>query len=113
MNPQALNALRESISHWEAMRDDWRSSVPNSENCALCRVYNHRENAIFDCLGCPITNATGYRYCVNTPYEAARKLRRHLHSDSTSEQLAQWHKAATAEIEFLKSLVPTEEKEKV
>lgn len=88
--------LLKSIKHWEEMRDNPRSSEPTSRTCPLCTEYIEK-----DCEGCPIAVKTRIPFCYDTPYDEAYKA-----WEAHAEYPATWHKAATAEIGFLRSLLP-------
>lgn len=100
MNAETKKALEESIAHWERMRDDPnRGEQPIAEECPLCELY-----IPWDCHDCPVAEATGLAYCSYTPYYEAAALFYKLKKSEI--QIEQWHQAAQAEIDFLKSLLP-------
>ena len=86
----ALDALDESIAHWERLRDGrerevtehyWDRSLtrlesPKSDDCACCQQYNTS-----NCTGCPIAIYVGGGDCRGTPYyraaDAYRDARRY------------------------------------
>lgn len=88
--------ILKSIKHWEEMRANPRSSEPTSSACPLCTEYIKK-----DCEGCPIAAKTGKPYCHDTPYDSAWEA-----WGSADEYPRTWRNAATAEIRFLRSLLP-------
>lgn len=100
MDDETREALEKSIKHWEenveAAEDGEEISI-DIYACALCVRFFHRLN----CQGCPIKEATGQRVCKGTPYEDAVEAV----EDNDYEAVLT---ASRAELEFLKSLRPTE-----
>lgn len=107
MNRKTLSALEDSITHWEEMLRDPDASEPDSRNCALCGLFFHH-----DCRACPVMAESGQRACRGTPYKHTATL----HNNAVGNErighfdAKQWCWAATAEIEFLKSLLPQSER---
>ena len=117
IHPRAkLEALRESIDHWDriASASPEPSDVLGMEGCSLCKLYacdglmNRHSNK--DCIGCPVMLRTGKRYCRGTPYD-----------EITDEQSEEWllkkevydrkfYEVAAFESQFLRSLIPIENK---
>lgn len=97
MTPAALEALKQSILKWEQNTkiNDLNDASLGKYKCPLCQLFIES-----DCEGCPIMLATGETFCEETPYEVARE----------AENLAEFHSAAKAELEFLKSLLPESHK---
>lgn len=102
MDAKTLEALKASIKHWQDMRKNWRSSSPIADNCPLCSLFNHDDAN--NCIRCPVRERTGMRYCADTPYCEAYYV--HSKVGEGLVTVAEWRKAATYEIEFLKSLLP-------
>lgn len=88
--------ILKSIKHWEEMRDDPSSSAPTSRTCPLCTEYIEK-----DCEGCPIAVKTRIPFCYDTPYDDAWEAWL-----TSAKYPSTWRKAATAEIRFLRSLLP-------
>ncbi len=98
MDKDTLLALKESISHWENMRDHgFEQQQPFSKQCSLCNKFLNK-----DCVGCPVYRA-GFKSCRRTPYETAWE------NYHVTENLIEFKKSAAEEVEFLKSLLPDEE----
>jgi hypothetical protein len=98
MNTKTLKALNDSIAHWERMRDNPNGEDrPGRRQCALCGLFNR--NFADGCAGCPVKAKTGEVGCAGTPYEHANAIFGFGANRS-------WRKAAQAEINFLKSLLP-------
>lgn len=96
-NELTINAVKDSISHWEQMRDERNcGEVPDASFCALCDLFNN------DCRQCPVMIVTGETDCVDTPFYEAR-----IAFEEGSDEV--WREAAQKEIDFLKSLLPEEE----
>lgn len=111
MIPEAKIALEDSIQHWERMLDLTHKQIkeqieePSWSNCALCVLYINNTTNEGDCVGCPIA-AKGYPVCHDTPYIHASQVYRELGrlNKCTEEEMAEFKKAVTDEIEFLKSI---------
>ena len=101
--------VRQSIKHWERMRDaDDFEERPISSECPLCNTYGEH----ITCAGCPIAKAVKDYSCGGTPYTNAYGAFRDAKADPCSKtKLAKWRKCADAEITFLKSLLKKKEKD--
>lgn len=102
MDERTLTALKASIRHWEAnVRAKTRMDASIGETgCALCVEFIKG-----NCSGCPVKAKTGRSFCLRTPHHAARSAWVTWgQSDAKSEDA--WRKAAQAELDFLKSLLP-------
>ena len=94
MDKKTSEALEKSIKHWEenvaaGSCDDIRTEATG---CALCDIFNED-----GCVGCPVMDATGRDYCKETPYTLVTRA---VYEGSITAA----HKAAKAELEFLKGL---------
>jgi hypothetical protein len=111
MNTATLEALKESIAHWERMQKDPSNpkDTPSSDECPLCRLFLGN-----DCEGCPVSAAVQKTHCHGTPY-----LRALLAWDSAKQEKpprirgrnwnslqGAWPRIAQEEIDFLTSLLP-------
>lgn len=98
MNAQTLNALNESIRHWQRYVDGFgkEEGEPLVHNCSLCGLFYQSE-----CSGCPIREKTGFINCRRTPYEDAWDAY-NKHGPTSPEFIEQ----AKLMLEFLKSLLP-------
>lgn len=106
MNPRTLGALKASIKHWEenvaAETPDKATTGPFE--CALCKLY-WRDG----CHGCPVRDATHKKDCDGSPYVEADNALDRWHDDPAEMILkTEWRKAAQAELDFLRSLLPGE-----
>ena len=95
MDEKTLKALKDAIEDWEDIRDgELDLSV---HDCPLCKLF---QLDIWDrrhwCCGCPIFKVTGQILCDGTPFED--------YLDNETPENAQH------EIDFLRSLLPEEEK---
>lgn len=109
MNARTLKALQGSIEHWEenVAAEDIHDTSIGSRRCKLCHTFPSD-----DCEGCPVAEKVGQPLCIGTPYEVARVrwnvwLRATLNNGLREEELkTEWRKAAQAELDFLRSLLP-------
>ena len=112
MNQQALTALRGSIAHWEnnlAAKSPAEVST-RWRDCPLCVSFIERdEDWGSGCRSCPVYAFTGEQYCHETPFEAAENALENWSEDMPGSE-ADWQAAAQAELDFLKSLLPSEAK---
>jgi len=122
MDERTLIALKASIEKWEknATFTDIDTIKTNAGDCPLCYLFNYyiKQN----CYGCPVSEKTGSRFCINTPYSKADRLYDKLlrfmlscwdeeeakRSPLMNQLTQQFREAALEEVEFLKSLLPTE-----
>jgi len=113
MDKETRMALEASIRHWEAnlATDDPHQASYSYLDCALCQLFDNEDevddegNPLDVCFKCPVMQATGESGCRNTPYARARVA------------ISAWRRGAPkpvaeiqAEIDFLKSLLPEDEK---
>jgi len=70
---QIAEALEKSIAHWErfATGTALPGEAPDSENCALCRLFIKRRPSASYCTGCPVALETNQYGCDGTPWFAA------------------------------------------
>jgi len=108
MNKKTKKALEESIAHWERMRasrsvTDFFKERPSDGDCALCNLFIRH-----DCKGCPVMERTGEMGCEKSPYIKANKALFNWERDSVGKGRTVWRtvwrRAATREINFLRSL---------
>lgn len=98
-------ALLASIQKWRTIAE-WHDEHPNTwaeiypaygndaNSCALCRLYNLPfETSSFQCVECPVYQATGKKHCGDTPY-----FEYHEYPGPSSD-------TAWREVEFLESLL--------
>jgi hypothetical protein len=115
----ALDALQRSIAHWEENVAATRIQDVRigAGDCRLCVVFrgNSEVQKPSDCIGCPVAEKTGQIYCRLTPYSnALRFFDRAWANRATrgpSVYLTCFKQAAQEELDFLRSLLPTEEKQ--
>lgn len=100
MSKRTLRALRGSIKKWENIREgeeeDW-----GSYNCPLCGLF-----ITSFCKGCPVRHRTKEQLCKNSPYTSWLRHIESKHGKPYEVQCPTCKRLATAEIEFLKSLLP-------
>lgn len=111
MEAKTLQALKESIAHWERMRDgkQYPGEAPDAIHCALCKLY-YGDPEEPSCVGCPIFEKTGLVDCNGTPFRSARKWWYTRNKPKDFDE-SEFKKAAQAMIDYLKSLLPTTEQE--
>ena len=118
MDERTETALRASIKHWE---ENVAAATPNEastqpEDCALCRMF--AIGARDRCGGCPVADA-GYPGCDGSPWgrawegleiwRAAVDMEAQGRGNAkTAAAPKNWRKAAQAELDFLRSLLPGE-----
>ncbi len=109
MTPETIQAIRDSIAHWEQNRDvkTYADIGIGSHHCPLCKLYiNNR------CRQCPVYEKTTYPYCQNTPYEAIYTHVAAFDYSTTDGYLPvpvtpEWPQLCQDEIDFLTSLLPS------
>jgi hypothetical protein len=104
MNAKTLKALKGSIAHWERMRKadpTWGGEMPDAGSCALCAMFLN----LSACDGCPVEAKTKLRICVGTPFSHASRIWKERAAGECSKR--KWQLASTAELKFLKSLLPS------
>jgi len=88
-------ALEQAIRKWEAIvAGSGRDLGP--ENCALCQLFYYK-----NCVGCPVYQSTGLRYCAGSPYE---EWSYYGYRSATDGGDIVPYELAKKELEFLKSL---------
>lgn len=123
MEARTLEALKESIAHHERAYANPLEEELGPENCHLCQLFfrdlnrDHTQEKDPNCVGCPIFESTGKRYCESTPYMAAAELAEELveeqkyYGEQDPLRLERFRLAEFNEIQFLKSLLPKENQE--
>ncbi|MDO6966935.1 hypothetical protein [Rhizobium alvei] len=101
MDERTLEALKASIANWErnAKVEKMEDAKLGVINCPLCNMF-----WLDDCKGCPVAKNTGTRLCAKTPYHDAE-------DELENGNIESFRKAALAEVEFLKSLLPEGERD--
>lgn len=107
MDEKTLNALKASIQHWEdnAVALKATSASIGSDDCALCSLFLYNR----ECWGCPVRDKTEEHWCKGTPYIKAANAWDRWYFDAKNTSRDEFHAAARAEVEFLKSLLPPDE----
>lgn len=115
MDERTLTALQGSIKKWEEIVSG-AVIDKGTENCPLCREFVNKEDPDKDngegCYGCPVAAEMEESGCGGTPYDKWSSYMgenlKYVGSpdrmvfDDRSKQLAQ------AELDFLKSLLPSQ-----
>ena len=114
MDEKTLEALKASIAKWQ---ENITASIPRvtfkvaPQDCALCNLFFFTDDFYDRCLGCPIQQKTGKKVCKGTPYTEAAKAVENWDSRVGDKARDRWREkaqlAARAEVDFLKSLLPT------
>jgi hypothetical protein len=60
-------AFEKSILKWELIVKGW-DTYNSIETCGLCDLYFEHGNDEESCVGCPIFERTGEKYCGGSPY---------------------------------------------
>ena len=114
MDERTLGALRGSIARWERIVAGEAEGGPS--DCQLCELFSDVDTlADDDCCGCPVREETGKPHCWNTPYDDWW-VRSHVILNSGLKRVADTPeavKAAEAMRDYLKSLLPAGEQEKI
>jgi hypothetical protein len=112
MKPSTLEALKLSIAKWEtnAKAQHWREVDIGANSCQLCRFFNRDGMVYNQCFGCPVLAHTGRPYCGETPYSEVFLTMHKFEEDENCMELDELRKLCQAEVDFLKSLLPTGEK---
>ncbi len=101
MNRETYDALVASVEKWrENACGPSHEAKTGNINCPLCNLF-HRADTLLSraCVGCPVRDATGMRYCMETPYRLALAA-------TYSDDEGRWRAAAQREADFLAALVP-------
>jgi hypothetical protein len=104
MTPEALNALRGSIKHWQdnVAAETPRDASVDADDCALCDLFQDEGQ----CRSCPVFKLTTKPQCRKTPYANASFWFEAWQDAPSSKIKADWRKSAQAELDFLISLLP-------
>lgn len=114
MDHKTRQALEGSIRKWEQIVQGSESDL-GGQNCPLCAEFADKSgedaegNEIGGCFGCPVRKATGWDQCQHTPYSAwarATPWRGEKIGRRVEHEAQRW--LARAELEFLRSLRPSE-----
>lgn len=114
MEPKTLEALRESIAHWDRLASGNRKpgEMTGVDHCALCALFWTWDKKVDkpSCVGCPVMARTGKKFCTGSPYEAAMEVIEDLEDNGVPDDETLDHPdfkaAAMRELEFLRSLLP-------
>lgn len=112
MDKRTLKALKDSIRHWEEIASG-EGVERGTSNCALCKLF-----FADGCNGCPVRERSGQLCCCGTPYfdwcdvfegqpRAGYRETKDAGRRAFNKTL---RKAAQAELDFLKSLLPENER---
>lgn len=112
MDDQTLKALKGSIAKWEAIVAGTGRDA-GTKNCPLCKLFYFKKM----CGGCPVFEKTQEPYCSGTPHQELADLplmgayssKGIAISDIAENSREHGLELAKAELEFLKSLLPTEQ----
>jgi hypothetical protein len=107
MDAETLEALRGSIAKWEGIVDGTMTDE-GPFNCPLCRRFNDRKGVSNDCQGCPVMARTGHRGCLESPYQTYDDYIEHCDWNDIPIDKSHAKALAQAELDFLKSLLPSE-----
>ncbi len=102
MKAKILKALNGSIKKWEGIAAGTGKDF-GPRNCPLCKMFWKSSDdwiSGVSCYGCPVLEATGRHACNATPYQDWADL------ETNTATTPKAKKAALAELNFLKSLLP-------
>ena len=102
MNPDTLEALRESIAKWDQIAAGKERSA-GMDNCPLCEKFALHVSRFNRCRGCPVANA-GHPVCKGSPYDDFVNV-----SDDGYATTKAAKEAAQRTAAFLRSLLPAAE----
>lgn len=94
MKRETLSALRGSIEKWKGVVKG--KEEHGAGDCPLCHLFICGSP---DCTGCPVSAATGQKYCRSTPYKE-------FHIAKVAGDAAEMKRHAKRELEFLQGLLP-------
>lgn len=108
MDAKTLAALRGSIAKWEGIVAG-EIEDNGGDNCPLCQMFNPnpRPSTMSEaqaCLGCPVRDRSGEKYCRDTPYADIEDV-----GEEYGENSEEYQEVAQRELKFLKSLLPQAE----
>lgn len=101
MDEKTLEALKGSIAKWEGIVAGTLLDKGH-RNCPLCASFYP------SCDDCPVKNRTGFSGCARTPYDNW-SLHQGWHADALGRchpDCSDCKRLATAELDFLKALLP-------
>ena len=103
MKPKTLAALKASITKWETLIVTGEEA--GAIDCPLCIMFNNErtERLEKDCIGCPVFEKTGKKFCTGTPYGRHAAV---PYFGLGGEYDAQRRRHALSEMRFLRSLLP-------
>lgn len=113
MDAKTLEALNGSIEKWRKIVDGTGVDLA-ANNCPLCSLFNSstaqglKQDLELACLGCPVFDNTGRRFCMGTPYIEWVKMVHSTMSRGRQVRNEQDRAIAQREVDFLKSLLPQE-----
>jgi len=107
MNKKTISALIAGVEKWE--RNALAKTPDDAEiwddTCKLCHLF-----IMDDCKGCPVRASTGENYCEGSPWDrAAKALTEWEFHAGCRNARARFRRAAKAEANFLRSLIPATE----
>jgi hypothetical protein len=104
MDAKTLEALEGSIAKWQAIVAG-TGTDKGAADCPLCQIFIIPNSS---CKGCPVYEKTKYSVCKQTPY--TNQWLPTIHSPFMQVTEEQRIAAAQAELDFLISLLPNEER---
>jgi len=117
-----VNLLRQSIKHWEHMRDNVHcGETPYAQDCPLCLKYLDMR---MGCAGCQVCEEVNNHRCHDTPFKKVREEFESFRFCSPNEMCApnkddyyetrkkRWQDAVQNMIDFLKNILEKRKKVK-
>lgn len=100
MDSKTLDALTDSITHWEKLLADTPNEEPWAKQCPLCQLFRGDEKNL--CNGCPIQAETKESDCGGSPYLVARNA--WLQRNHSDRLMRVWKEEGKKMLKFLQSL---------
>ena len=99
----ARTLVQQCVAHWERMRDNpFGEEAPFASECSCCCYYE-------GCTECPIARYVGLRFCQQTPFNRAYAI--WVEMQNNPDLKSEWQAAAQEEIDFLRRVEASVDKE--
>lgn len=110
METKTTEAVNGGILKWEKIRDG-EGKDDGPFNCPLCAEFRNETGVVGLCKNCPVMVKTGSYGCCNTPHAewVSHQEEEHSSSPYKTVQCPTCKDLAQQEVDFLKSLLPSEE----
>jgi hypothetical protein len=104
-----IEALRQSIKHWEenVSAETFGDVSIGNKSCSLCELYLMNDG-LPACRGCPVSEETKDALCAGSPYEKVLPRWRIWRDYRTAKSKESFTSAAQQELDFLRGLLEKE-----